>query len=199
MTTGTVMPSHWHSQHNLVGDVTLPSGKILSKLEWENNCCGLACLQTVLDSENLPAPSLEHLLVEGIESGAYLDDKGWIFQGLLSLGRNHGLDGMVIPDAPIDFVEGLPSCGVAPIVSVHCGFPQNPPSKGGHLVVFRGIQVANRSRRICFFDDPSTQGTNVSNIEETRFWSSFSGRVLLMKHANTWQRLNERVEQQYPM
>lgn len=190
MTTCRVLPSHRFPQHNLQGDVVLPSGRALPKLEWENNSCGLACIQSILDLERLPIPLLDDLLVEGLETGAYRDDKGWLFQGLLSLGRAHGLDGMVIPAAAINILEDLPNHDVAPIVSVSCGFPENPPVKGGHLVVFRGVQTAETDR-MCFCDDPSTQGSSVFAVQRDRFWSSFSGRALIMKEAEAWRKLWE--------
>lgn len=187
---GTVLESHRYPQHALLQDIALPDGETLPRLEWEDNCCGLACIQTILDAEGLPVPTLDTLLAEGIESGAYDADKGWILRGLLELGRAYGLDGEVFPEAPIGFLEDLPAVQVAPIVSVSCDFPINPSVKGGHLVVFRGTRVSNTKGEVCYCDDPSTQGAAVDEVERARFWSSFSGRALIMKSARAWQELS---------
>ena len=188
---GTVLESHRYPQHALLQDIVLPDGVTLPRLEWEDNCCGLACIQTILDAEGLPVPTLDTLLAEGIESGAYDAAKGWIFRGLLELGRSYGLDGEVFTETPIRFFwEDLPAVQVAPIVSVSCNFPMNPSVKGGHLVVFRGARASNAKGEVCYCDDPSTQGAVVDEVERARFWSSFSGRALIMKSARAWQGLS---------
>ena len=184
------LESHRYPQHALLRDIVLPGGATLSRLEWEDNCCGLACIQTILDAEGLPVPTLDALLAEGIESGAYDAAKGWILRGLLELGRSYGLDGEVFPEASIGFLESLPAAQITPIVSMSCNFPITPSAKGGHLVVFRGTQVSNAKGEACYCDDPSTQGAIVDEVERTRFWSSFSGRALILKSARTWQRLS---------
>ena len=187
---GTVLESHRYPQHALLQDIVLPGGATLSRLEWEDNCCGLACIQTILDAEGLPVPTLDALLAKGIESGAYDAAKGWILRGLLELGRSYGLDGEVFPQASIGFLESLPAVQITPIVSVSCNFPITPSAKGGHLVVFRGTRVSNAKGEVCYCDDPSTQGAIVDEVERTRFWSSFSGRALILKSARTWQGLS---------
>ena len=49
---------------------------------------------------------------------------------------------------------------------------------------------------ICCCDDPSTQGARVSEVERSRFWSSFSGRSLLLKDARAWQELDPVISKQ---
>ena len=117
---GTFIESHRYPQRALLQDLVLPDGTTLPQVEWEENCCGPACVQAILDAEGLPVPTLDTLLAEGIESGSYDVAKGWILRGLLELGCSYGLDGEVFPEAPIGFLEGLPVVQVAPIVSVFC-------------------------------------------------------------------------------
>ena len=126
-------------------------------MEWEDNCCVLACILSILDAEGLPVPTLGTLLAEGIKSRAYATAKGWILRGLLELRRSSGLDGQVFPEAPIGFLEDLPAVQVASIVSVSCNFPQNPKVKGGHLVLFRDTRVSNTEGEVCCCDDPSIE------------------------------------------
>ncbi len=110
-------------------------------------------------------------------------------RGLLELGHSYGLDGEIFPEAPIGFLEDLPAIRVAPVVSVSCNFPVNPKAKGGHLVVFRGTQVSSTEGEVSYCDDPSTQEATVDEVERTRFWSSFSGRALILKSLKAWQGL----------
>lgn len=71
----------------------MPDGTTMSRLKWNDNCCGMTCIQAILDAEGLLVPILDILLVEGIESGDYDVAKGWILLGLLELGRSYSLDG----------------------------------------------------------------------------------------------------------
>ena len=117
---GTVLESHRYPQHALLQDLVLPDGTTLPRVEREDNCCGPACIQAILDAEGFPVPTLDTLFAEGIENGAYDVAKGWILRGLLELRRSYGLDGEGFPEAPIGFLEGLPAVYVAPIVFVSC-------------------------------------------------------------------------------
>ncbi|MCT6918856.1 MAG: hypothetical protein M3Z49_06560 [Bifidobacteriales bacterium] len=81
---GTVLESHRHPQHALHQDLALPDGTTLSRLEWEDNYCGLSCIQSILDAKGLPVPILDTLLAEEIESGAHDVAKGWILRGFLN-------------------------------------------------------------------------------------------------------------------
>ena len=166
---GTVLESHRYPQHALHQDPVLPDGTTLSRLECEDNCCDLACIQAILDAEGLSVPTLDTLLAEGIESGAYDAAKGWILRGLLELGRSYGLDGEVFPEASIGFLEDLPAIQVVPIISVPCNFHTNLKAKGGHLVVFCATRVSNTEGEVCCCDDPSTQSATVDEVERTRF------------------------------
>ena len=117
---GTFIESHRYPQRALLQDLVLSDGTTLPQVEWEDNCCGPACVQSILDAKGLPVPTLDTLFTKEIESGSYDVAKGWILRGLLELGRSYCLDGEVSPEAPIGFLEGLPAVHVAHIVSVFC-------------------------------------------------------------------------------
>ena len=185
---GTVLESHRYPQYALHQDFALPDGTTLSRLEWEDNCCGPACIQAILAAEGLPVPTLDTLLAEGVGSGAY-DAAKWVLRGLLELGRSYGLDGEVFPEASIGFLEDLPAIQVVPISSVPCNLHTSLKAKGGHLVVFCSTRVSNTEGEVCCCDDPSTQSATVDEVERTRFWSSFSGRAFILKSAKARQGL----------
>lgn len=62
--------------------------------------------------------------------------------------------------------------------------------------MFRGVRTSSANGEICCCDDPSTQGARVSEVERSRFWSSFSGRSLLLKDARAWQELDPVISKQ---
>ena len=80
---GTFIESHRYPQHALLQDLVLPDGTTLPRVEWEDNCCGPACIQSILDAEGLTVQTLDTLLAERIESGAYDVAKGWILRVFL--------------------------------------------------------------------------------------------------------------------
>ena len=79
----TSLESYRYPQHALLQDLVLPDGTTLPRVEWEDNCCGPACIQSILDAEGLPVQTLDTLLAERIESGAYDVAKGWILRVFL--------------------------------------------------------------------------------------------------------------------
>lgn len=154
-----------------------------------DNCCGLAYIQTILDAEGFPVPTLDTLLAEGIESGAYDAAKGWVLWILLELGHSYGLDSEVSWKHRFIF-GGYTRSPSRFDCSVSCNFTMRPSVKGGHLVLFRGTRVSNTKGKACYCDDSSPQGATVDEVKRTRFWSSFSGRALILKSARAWQGLN---------
>ena len=51
---GTFIESHRYPQRALLQDLVLPDGTTLPQVEWEDNCCGPACVQSILDAKGLP-------------------------------------------------------------------------------------------------------------------------------------------------
>jgi ABC-type bacteriocin/lantibiotic exporter with double-glycine peptidase domain len=65
-------------------DITSPT--------WQKVGCGVASLAMVIDYYK-PAVSVNTLLKQGVAAGAYLESSGWTYKGLISLGKQYGLDG----------------------------------------------------------------------------------------------------------
>ena len=90
-----------------------------------------------------PAVSVDTLLAQGIAEGAYLQNAGWTYNGLISIGKKYGLDG-----ASYDFGATNPKTALAKfktyladgpvIASVHYRF--DPKSTIPHLVVIDRIE-----------------------------------------------------------
>ncbi len=187
---GTVLESHRYPQHALLRDIVLPGGATLLRLEWEDNCCGLACIQRFW----MPKDFLYRLLIpcwlRGLRAEPMMLRKGGYCGIFLNWDVPMAWMARFSRKHRLVFLESLPAVQITPIVSVSCNFPMTPSAKGGHLVVFRGTRVSNAKGEVCYCDDPSTQGAIVDEVERTRFWSSFSGRALILKSARTWQGLS---------
>ena len=56
---GTVLESHRHPQHALPQDLVLSDGTKLLQVEWEDDYCGLACIQAILDAQGLSVTTLD--------------------------------------------------------------------------------------------------------------------------------------------
>ncbi|MBU1557702.1 C39 family peptidase [Patescibacteria group bacterium] len=121
--------------------------------------------------------SVDTLLEEGITSGAYLNDKGWIHQGLVNLSNKYDLKGEVydlssksLPEAFNKFTESLKKGPV--IASVHYTFdPQNPIP---HLVVINRIDGNN-----LYYNDPAeTSGGKIISTED--FMKAWKKRYIVI-------------------
>ena len=56
---GTVLESHRYPQHALLQDPVLPDRTKLLQVEWEDDYCGSACIQAILDAQGLSVTTLD--------------------------------------------------------------------------------------------------------------------------------------------
>lgn len=142
--------------------------------------CGVACVHMISQLVRGSAPDYLGLVRAGVDSGA-LGERGWIHSGLAEM-----LTGLGVPAHPtgshgrgrlVDACErGLPS-----IVSCRITFPEDG-SRGGHLVVLLG-ETSSPSGPRTVFADPSRWGAMHRSVESRRFWSSWSGRAVVLDGA----------------
>jgi predicted double-glycine peptidase len=153
-------------------DITDPS--------WKKVGCGIASLAMIIEFYNPGEVSVDNLLTEGIKSGAYLNDAGWIHAGLIDLAQRYNLNGNTSD------LSGLSTSGAleklentlveGPVMaSVHYTFdPKNPIP---HLVVINKI-VGDT----VYYNDPSEKAGNGS-ISTTKFLKAWKKRYIELRPA----------------
>lgn len=147
----------------------------ISDPSWRKVGCGIASLAMIIELYNPGKVSVDNLLTEGIKSGAYLNDAGWIHKGLISLAQKYGLSGntrdlsALSTDGALKELEGTLINGPV-MASVHYTFdPQNPIP---HLVVINKI-VGDT----VYYNDPSEISGNGS-ISTPKFLKAWKKRYI---------------------
>jgi hypothetical protein len=113
---------------------------------WSRKTCGLACLKMILAGRGLPVPATMRLVEQALRWKAYIPQgervAGLIYQPFADwVGADYGITADVMPDLPVQRLEGLASPRTPVIASVHhwIRWPgRNPPARGGHLVLVTG-------------------------------------------------------------
>jgi len=147
----------------------------ISAPEWKKIGCGVTSLAMIIELYEPGETSVDSLLKEGIARGAYLNNAGWIHQGLVNLAKDHGLDGttrdlssMSMDSAFAALKESLTKSPV--IASVHYTFePTNPIP---HLVVITGVDGDT-----VYYNDPSERSGGGS-LSATKFKKSWKKRYI---------------------
>lgn len=149
--------------------------KDISDPGWKKLGCGIASLAMLIEYYEPGEVSVDELLSEGIASGAYLNNAGWIHSGLAHLANDHGLSGMNYDlssnDAETAFAQFEDALKEGPLIaSVYYTFtPGNPIP---HLVVINDIEGDT-----IYYNDPSdTSGGGT--ISKDRFIAAWKKRYI---------------------
>ncbi|MDO8669686.1 MAG: C39 family peptidase [Candidatus Buchananbacteria bacterium] len=143
----------------------------ISSVKWQKLGCGIASLAMLIDFYKPKiVPSVDALLREGINAGAFINGAGWSHQGLVLLASKYGLKGesydLSRADADAAFAKFKEILKEGPVIaSVHYKFePQNPIP---HLVVINGID-----NDMIYFNDPASAsgGKNISVQDFIKAW-----------------------------
>ncbi len=149
--------------------------KDITTAKWQKVGCGIASLAMLINYYEPGEVNVDGLLDEGIQAGAYLDDAGWIHQGLINLANKHGLTGAShdLSGSSMDtaFSTLTKAVNAGPVmVSVHYTFdPKNPIP---HLVVVSGIKDG-----LVYYNDPAGKGGGES-ISAAKFQSAWKKRYI---------------------
>jgi len=141
--------------------------KDISATNWKKVGCGVASLTMIIDYYEPGEISVDALLDEGINSGAYTD-AGWSHRGLALLAEDHGLFGTTRDfsshsmDTAFEKFETAVKEGPV-IASVHYTF--DPASSIPHLVVINGIDGD-----ILSYSDPADGQGTISIEKFKRAW-----------------------------
>jgi predicted double-glycine peptidase len=152
----------------------------ISDPSWRKVGCGIASLAMIIELYEPGKVSVDKLLNEGIESGAYLNDAGWIHSGLIALAKKYGLKGHTHDLSELNTKGALEelenTLAEGPVMaSVHYTFdPKNPIP---HLVVINKI-VGDT----VYYNDPSEKAGNGS-ISTTKFLKAWKKRYIELRPA----------------
>jgi predicted double-glycine peptidase len=142
----------------------------ISKPDWQKVGCGIASLAMLIELYEPGKVSVDNLLNEGIAAGAYLNNAGWIHQGLVNLAGKYGLSGGTHDlsgksmDVAFDKLQDDLKEGPV-IVSVHYTFDPNNPIP--HLAVINGIKDGK-----VYYNDPAEKagGGHLSIADFKKGW-----------------------------
>lgn len=146
--------------------------------EWKKVGCGVASLAMIVNYYQPDAVSVNTLLKRGIASGAYLNNVGWTYKGLISLSNRYNLAGESYDLAKIGskaaFAQFEAQLKNGPVIaSVHYKFePQNPIP---HLVVINKIE-----NDTLYYNDPAAQ-TGSKTISVADFVKAWKKRYIVIR------------------
>jgi uncharacterized protein YvpB len=149
--------------------------KDITAAKWQKVGCGIASMAMLINYYQPGEVNVDDLLSEGIKAGAYLEDAGWIHQGLINLATKHGLTGethdLSGSDMDTAFTTLTKAVNKGPVMaSVHYTFdPKNPIP---HLVVISGIKDG-----LVYYNDPAGKGAGES-ISTAKFQSAWKKRYI---------------------
>ncbi len=142
---------------------------------WKKVGCGITSLAMLIAFyEPTEMDSVDSLLAEGIEAGAY-SENGWTYSGLIGIANKHGLSGSThdYRDSTMDiaFKHMTDDLEKGPVMaSVHYTFkPTNPIP---HLVIINGIKDG-----AVYYNDPA-EARGGGSISVTQFKSGWKKRYL---------------------
>ena len=142
----------------------------ISNTEWQKKACGITSLAMLIELYKPGEISVDALLNEGIQSGAYLNNAGWVHRDLALLANKHGLYGNSFDYAESSMetaytkLENSLRAGPV-IVSIHYMF--DPKSTIPHLAVINGINDGQ-----VYYNDPATDvgGKSLSVDKFIKAW-----------------------------
>lgn len=142
----------------------------ISDPEWQKLGCGIADLAMLIELYKPGVVSVDALLQEGIDSGAFINGAGWSHAGLVTLAGKYGLTGQTYDFSGLDknaaFTELAKILQEGPvIVSVYYKFEFGNPIP--HLAVITGI-----SNGKVFYNDPAeaSGGYEISIEDFQKAW-----------------------------
>lgn len=146
---------------------------------WKGKGCGIASLAMIIDFfKPNTVTSVDNLLREGINAGAYLNGAGWIHAGLIDLSRRYGFDGQgyywdnASRENALSNLRKILEEGPV-IASVYYTF--DPLSPIPHLVVINDIDDKN-----VYYNDPAEpSGGGIISIED--FQTGWKQRIIAIR------------------
>ncbi|WP_211769512.1 C39 family peptidase [Kutzneria sp. CA-103260] len=153
---------------------------------WCRHCCGMACLQMVLEHRDGQAPTLFALLRGCTAAGGYVEQPDGGIAGLLYrpfvdyVRATYGIFAQVCPDLTMDGIRDELNQGRLVMASVHKEIrrpDREAPGRGGHLVL-----VTGHDRELIHFRNPSghSDAARYGVLAAQTFATFFAGRGVSM-------------------
>lgn len=173
-------------QTDLAATTTIPAVPFYSQFKdiqapaWQKVGCGVTSLAMVIDYYRPDAVSVNTLLKQGVAAGAYDQNAGWTYKGLILLGEQYGLEGNSYDltksgsKTALEQLTGYLEDGPV-IASVHYKF--DPKSTIPHLVVIDGID-----NDVIYYNDPAAK-TGEKQISTSDFLKGWKKRFIVMRPA----------------
>ncbi|OGZ20058.1 MAG: hypothetical protein A2494_02285 [Candidatus Lloydbacteria bacterium RIFOXYC12_FULL_46_25] len=160
--------------------------KDITSPKWKKVGCGIASLAMVIEYYEPNTVSVDKLLGQAIDSGAYQNNAGWIHKGLVSLSRKYGLDGKAYDLSSGDKETALKALKShlkdGPVmVSVHYKF--DPKSTIPHLAIINGIDGD-----IVYYNDPAMDKGG-KQISTTQFLKAWKKRFIVFRPAKETEKV----------
>ncbi len=150
----------------------------IHSLSWQKVGCGITSLAMVIDYYSTTSISVEALLKQGIATGAYDNNAGWIHQGLISLSKKYGLEGKSYNVSSLGKEKALSKLKTyladGPVIaSVHYNF--DPKSSVPQLVVLDGIKDG-----VIYYNDPAAK-VGQKTISITDFQKAWKNKFIVIR------------------
>jgi len=148
--------------------------------EWRGKSCGVASLAMIVNFYKPSATLPQTLLEDGLASGAYLKNAGWLHSGLINLSKQYGLDGTSYElsglSKEIAFEKFKTFLKEGPVMaSIFYEF--DPQSPIPHLVVVSGISDGK-----IYYNDPA-ETSGGKNISIEKFLIGWKQRFIVFRPA----------------
>ena len=151
--------------------------KDITSAAWQKVGCGVASLAMLIDYYK-PAVPVDTLLRQGVAAGAYNQNAGWTYKGLIQLAKRYGLDGSSYDLANLGSQAALAQFKTylkdGPVIaSIHYKF--DPKSSIPHLVVIDGIEGD-----VIYYNDPAAKSGS-KQISTADFLKGWKKRFIVMR------------------
>jgi uncharacterized protein YvpB len=148
--------------------------------QWQGVGCGITSLAMMIDFYKPDAVSVNNLLQQGINAGAYDQNNGWNFGGLIQLAQQYGLTGDFVDLSKLTAKTAIAKFDTllnnGPVIlSVHNKF--NPKDSLPHLVVIDGI-----NNNFVYYNDPAAK-TGQKKISITNLAKGWEKKMIVLRPA----------------
>lgn len=173
LAVATTIPSFLHVPFfSQFKDITSP--------EWQKVGCGVTSLAMMIEYYKPGTVLVNTLLKQGVKAGAYLEDAGWTYDGLIALSQKYGLDGNSYDlggsTSAVAFLKMKETLKGGPVIaSVHYKF--DPNSRIPHLVVINGMK-----NDTLYYNDPAAK-TGEKQISTEDFLKGWKKRFIVVRPA----------------